>query len=117
MQNVVPCQIASYFALLHDMVTYEQIINNKPSSDDEQYKNFKQILKFNDGLQLTTYLPPYVAPNSAIQFWCGQLKLMEDSTINSYIDEGYSSIEQTIAEVLGYYEFYTCPRLILSIFK
>ena len=111
-QNIVPCQLPSYFALLYDMVSYNKIINNQPSSNNKQLKNFKQILQFSDGQNEIYYLPPIVAPNSVINFWCEQLNIFDNDEINIYMDQGYSSSCQIKAELNGYYFFYTSPRFI-----
>ena len=112
MQNIVPCQLSSYFALLYNMITIEQIFENKASPNNAKNKNFKQKLKFPCGQIITTYLPPFTAPNSVIQFWCNQLKLQDDETVNSYLNQGYSSTYQVMAEVNGYYSYYIGPRFV-----
>ena len=95
------------------MIKIEDIYYDQPSPNNAEKKNFKQILQFPDGTTVTSYLPPLVAPNSTIQFWISQLKLQNDVIVNSYLDQGYSSIEQINAGVDGWYDFYIKPRFVI----
>ena len=88
-------------------------MNDKPSPPTAEKKNFKQILKFPDGTTITNYLPPCTAPNSSIKFWCDQLQIQNNEIINCYVNQGYSSIEQVVADVNGLYEYYIMPRFVM----
>ena len=113
MISIVPCQLPSFFALLYKLITIEEIKYDKPSPITAEKKNFKQILKFPDGTKTINYLPPCTAPYSTIKFWCDQLQIKDNQIINSYVNQGYSSIDQVMADVNGLYEYYINPRFVI----
>lgn len=107
MENIVPCQLQSYFALLYKQISLEQLIKNKPLKKNQ---TFKQILVWKNGNTETNWLPKLKAPTSAVQFWINHLKLKDNKYIESFQEGGYSSVQELIAEMIGYYNFYTVPR-------
>ena len=41
---IASCQLQSYFALLYQLITWDQLIENKPPSETDQFLKFKQKL-------------------------------------------------------------------------
>ena len=105
MENVYPCQLQTYMALLYNMVSLDDIISN-----DENKNLYKQNLVLANGKQIINNLPSIKAPVSAVQFWIEQLKLTENELIKSFSYGGYSSVTELVAELKGFYKFYTQAR-------
>ena len=67
-------------------------------------------------IEVINYLPRIKAPDSCVQFWVNQLQHKSTSLINSYQNEGYCSVHEIQADMIGFYKFYTKPRFVFFIF-
>ena len=114
MENIVSCQLQTYFALLYGLISLESIMENKPSN---KVRKFKQILKWKNGVKVTNYLPLMLAPTSTIFFWVKQLKLSDNPYITSFKHLGYSSVHHIMADLNGFYKFYTQQRFDFYLYK
>ena len=111
MECIIPSQLQTYFALLYNMCTLNSITNNT-SSPTDGFTKFKQILINSNNKQIINYLPKIKATNSTITYWRNTLKLHDNKSIESYNTLGYSSTEEIIADITGYYKFYTKQRFV-----
>ena len=105
---IAPCQLRSFFALLYNMVKYEDLIHSKPKD-----KYFKQKLKWETGTITTCYLPPLKAPSSCVTFWIKKLQMYDRDDIKCFDDDGYSSLTELVAEMKGLYLFYSTARYVI----
>ena len=113
LENIIPCQLQSYMALMYGMVSLNDLIDNKAPTSDDKLLKFEQKLLFSGGLLITNWLPRVRAPISCVQFWINQLQLYNNQSLNSYKHLGYSSIEEIQADMIGYYQFYTQERFVI----
>ena len=112
LENIIPSQLGTFFALLYDMISIKDIINNKPPNDDEKIKKFCQEIQWPNGCKEINWLPKIKAPISSIQFWINFCCLNDNEFINSFKNHGYCSIEELQSEIGGYYKFYTTERFV-----
>lgn len=107
LENIVPCQLPSYFALLYNLVSLQKLIENKPSN---KYLQFTMKLQWSNGTKVTNILPAIKAPVSAINFWVKHLGLEKNKLITSFKNHGYCSTKEIMADMIGFYEYYESPR-------
>ena len=110
MQTIAASQLQSYFAVIYGLTTLDRMIENKPPSESDKYLKFEQILKWSNGTEIVEYLPRMLAPVSCINFWIKQLHLSDNTFITEYKHLGYCSVHHIMAEMIGYYKFYTRER-------
>ena len=113
MEHIAPCQLQSYFAVMYNMCSINDIIDNTPTKGTK-YDKFKQKLSFGENTKtITNYLPMIKAPNSCIWYWSNILELNDNLSVQSYKDYGYCSTKEIVADMNGYYEFYTEERFVI----
>ena len=92
-------------ALLYGMISLDDILVN--NSKEEK---FVQHILLPNNVDIYEYMPMLKAPVSTVQFWMQRLHLTEHYRIKSFSDYGYSSLNELIAEMKGFYKFYTKSR-------
>lgn len=117
LQNIVPCQLQYYAALLYKLVSFEDLIDNKPAKSADSQQKIKMLMVWPNNEKVINYMPPIKGPVSSVQFWLNHLNLSMDQDISSFADNGYVSLQELIAEMVGFYAFYKQPRFVFRLYS
>ena len=62
--------------------------------------------------KIINYLPTIKAPNSTVIYWRNILRLHDNKSIESFNKLGYSSTNEIMADLTGFYKFFTKERFV-----
>lgn len=117
LEIIPPFQLRSYFALLHDMVSFSELVSNEPSDPSLALplQHFEMRLRWPTGKVTTEWYPPHVAPSSSVLYMVGRLGLRENKNIMSMDWRGYQNVQQIGAEIRSHSMFWKTERYITCV--